>query len=360
MALLARRLNASTHIQHKICVTAQHREMLDQILDFFEIKPDFDLNIMRPGQDLFDISVRILEGLKGVFGTYRPDMVLVHGDTTTSFVSSLAAFYAGIPVGHIEAGLRTFNLQAPFPEEANRSLTARISTWNFAPTERNRENLLSEGIRPESILVTGNTVIDALLYSAEKVRYFSDKVTDQQLKDVYNSGQKILLVTGHRRENFGEGFQQICTALHTLATEWPELRIVYPVHLNPNVQGPVYQLLNQQPNIILTAPLDYPDFVFAMKNSWAILTDSGGVQEEGPSLGKPVLVMRDTTERPEALEAGTVDLVGASHAAIVSGVSRLLTDTSVYERMSRSHNPYGDGKAVERIATFLENRFKPV
>lgn len=360
MALLARRLDASPYLEHKICVTAQHREMLDQILEFFELRPEFDLNIMRPGQDLFDVSIRILEGLKGVFSAYRPDLVLVHGDTTTSFISSLAAFYAGIPVGHVEAGLRTYNLQAPFPEEANRSLTARITAWNFAPTERNQENLLREGIRPERILITGNTVIDALIYTAGKVRDFSAKVTDQRLREAYAAGRKILLVTGHRRENFGEGFQQICTALKALAEQWSDLYIVYPVHLNPNVQGPVYQLLAQQPNIILTAPLDYPDFVYAMKKSWAILTDSGGVQEEGPSLGKPVLVMRDTTERPEALEAGTVDLVGASHSAIVNGVSLLLTNPALYERMSRAHNPYGDGKAVERIAEFLEKRYQPV
>ena len=354
MALLVRALNESGYLEHKTCITAQHREMLDQILDFFAIVPDYDLNIMQAGQDLFDVSIKVLHGLKEVFKAYRPDLILVHGDTSTTFISSLAAFYAGIPVGHVEAGLRTYNMQAPFPEEGNRVLTSRLAKWHFSPTQNNRANLLKEGISVEAILVTGNTVIDALLYASQKITGFSAKVDDERLKQVYRGEGKILLVTGHRRENFGQGFLDICSALKTISEQFPDLNLVYPVHLNPNVQEPVYRLLNERDNIILTKPLDYPDFVYAMKNSWALLTDSGGVQEEGPSLGKPVLVMRDTTERPEALEAGTVSLVGSSPAAIVQGVTGLLTSPEKYKAMSKAHNPYGDGKAVERIVRFLE------
>jgi UDP-N-acetylglucosamine 2-epimerase (non-hydrolysing) len=352
MAVLVKRLNEAAGIEHKLCVTAQHRQMLDQVLQLFDIQPDFDLDIMQSGQDLTDITCRILTGMRELFKTYRPDVVLVHGDTTTCMATSLAAFYAGIKVGHVEAGLRTGNLQAPFPEEANRVITDRIADYYFAPTDRNIQTLLQEGILPHKIIKTGNTVIDALLYMSYKVDQFSDKI-DSSIQAIFGSNKKILLVTGHRRENFGDGFIQICDALATLALQYPDLEIVYPVHLNPNVQQPVYERLGNLPNVHLPAPFDYADFVMAMKNSWAILTDSGGVQEEAPSLGKPVLVMRDTTERPEAVDAGTVKLVGANRENIISAVVELLSNEAVYNLMSQANNPYGDGLASDRIVAFL-------
>lgn len=356
MAMLVRGLNSAFGIEHRLCVTAQHREMLDQVLTFFDIHPDYDLDLMKPGQDLTDITSRALLGLREVYSDFQPDIVLVHGDTTTCFAGALSAFYAGIPVGHVEAGLRTGNIRSPFPEEANRLLVGRLASLHFAPTQRNVDNLLSEGIEANKVFKTGNTVIDSLHYTNQKVRNFSKAVKDERLKEAYASDNKILLITGHRRENFGEGFINICDAIYEIAKKYPDLYLVYPVHLNPNVQEPVRRKLGNLNNVILTDPLQYPDFVFAMNGSWAILTDSGGIQEEAPGLGKPVLVMRDTTERPEAVEAGTVSLVGSNKNAIVDGVSRLIQSINLYNKMCVSHNPYGDGKAVERIIAQLMNK----
>ena len=352
MAVLVHKLNQNEVIEHRVCVTSQHREMLAQVLHFFDIKADYDLDIMQPGQDLTDITCKILMGMKAVLADFKPDIVLVHGDTTTCLATSLAAFYAGVRVGHVEAGLRTWDLAAPFPEEANRQITDRITTYYFAPTDSNVQNLQREGVADAKIIKTGNTVIDALLYAKSKVGAFSDKITPD-VRAVFESGSRVLLVTGHRRENFGQGFIEICDAIAELAHKYPDLHIVYPVHLNPNVQKPVYEQLGALTNVHLPAPMDYADFVFAMKNAWAILTDSGGVQEEAPSLGKPVLVMRDTTERPEAVAAGTVRLVGANRVNIVTGISELMEDPSVYQQMTRATNPYGDGWASERIVDFL-------
>ena len=338
-------------------MTAQHREMLDQVLDFFDITPHYDLNLMLAGQDLTDITARAITGLRDVYIDFRPDLVLVHGDTTTSLTGALSAFYAGIRIGHVEAGLRTGNLQSPFPEEANRVLVSRLANIHFAPTESNRDNLLSEGVPGDQIILTGNTIIDSLKYASTIVTDFSEAVTDQRLRQIYASKQKIILVTGHRRENFGNGFDEICDALLAIAALYPEVQLVYPVHLNPNVQLPVYDKLNLIDNIHLTGPLNYPDFVYAMKGSWAILTDSGGVQEEAPGLGKPVLVMRDTTERPEAVSAGTVRLVGARKDAIIEGIQELMDSEDLYSKMSTAHNPYGDGHAVDRIISEIQKRF---
>ncbi|MDJ1484958.1 UDP-N-acetylglucosamine 2-epimerase (non-hydrolyzing) [Cytophagaceae bacterium YF14B1] len=354
MAVLVQKLNANPKFTHKLCVTGQHRELLAQVLDIFKLKPDYDLAIMQPGQDLSDITSRILLSIRSVFTEFRPDLVLVHGDTTTCFATTLAAFYAGIPVGHVEAGLRTGNLQAPFPEEANRVMVSRLATYHFAPTLRNVEVLKKEGVPFDNILQTGNTVIDALLQMAGQVTQLSEKWKGSPLEKSILEKQKILLVTGHRRENFGQGFIEICQALATLAQKYPYLEILYPVHLNPNVQKPVYEIIGNFPNIHLVESLSYEDFIFVMKNAFLILTDSGGVQEEAPGLGKPVLVMRDTTERPEAVDAGTVKLVGANATRIIAGVSELLEDETMYTRMAQSTNPYGDGKATERIITFLE------
>ncbi|MDJ1467042.1 UDP-N-acetylglucosamine 2-epimerase (non-hydrolyzing) [Cytophagaceae bacterium DM2B3-1] len=354
MAVLVQKLNANPNFTHKLCVTGQHRELLAQVLDIFKLKPDYDLAIMQPGQDLSDITSRILLSIRSVFTEFRPDLVLVHGDTTTCFATTLAAFYAGIPVGHVEAGLRTGNLQAPFPEEANRVMVSRLATYHFAPTPRNVEVLKKEGVPLENILQTGNTVIDALLQMAGQVTQLSDKWKGSAVEKIILEKRKILLVTGHRRENFGQGFIEICQALATLAQKYPQLEILYPVHLNPNVQKPVYEIIGNFPNIHLVESLSYEDFIFVMKNAFLILTDSGGVQEEAPGLGKPVLVMRDTTERPEAVDAGTVKLVGANATRIIAGVSELLEDETIYTRMAQSTNPYGDGKATERIITFLE------
>lgn len=346
-----------------VCVTAQHREMLDQVLTLFEIVPAYDLNIMNPGQDLFDITANILTGLKPVLAVERPDWVLVHGDTTTTLAASLAAFYSQIRVGHVEAGLRTGNKRAPFPEEINRRLTGAVADLHLAPTPVAQANLLREGVNPAHIVVTGNTVIDALLAVVHKLRH--DANAQRELAERFaflDPAKRLILVTGHRRENFGEGFQNICEALADVAATHPDVEILYPVHLNPNVRRPVQEILaaRQLRNVHLTDPVDYLPFVYLMERSHFILTDSGGVQEEAPSLGKPVLVMRETTERPEAIEAGTVRLVGTSREAIVCEVDRLLRDNEVYVEMARAHNPYGDGQAVARIiSALLQTQGKP-
>lgn len=331
----------------KVCVTAQHREMLDQVLSFFEIIPDYDLNLMRPGQNLFSLSADVLLALKPVLEDFNPDYVFVHGDTTTSSISALASFYAGIKICHIEAGLRTNNKFSPFPEEMNRQLTGRLADLHFAPTEEARQNLLNEGINSETIFVTGNTVIDALLYSKDKVEIIEDKQITF-LKSIIDTNKDLILVTGHRRENFGDGFINICNGLKELAIQ-QNVQIIYPVHLNPNVKEPVYSILGEISSIHLIDPLSYPAFVWLMKYSKIIITDSGGVQEEAPSLGKPVLVMRDTTERPEAVAAGTVMLVGTNSSEIVKQATLLLTNNDFYENMSHSHNPYGDGNSSKVI-----------
>jgi UDP-N-acetylglucosamine 2-epimerase (non-hydrolysing) len=351
MAPVVRQLAAIDSLNIKICVTAQHREMLDQVLQLFRITPDFDLNIMRPGQDLFSLTAGVLTETGRVFEEARPDLVLVHGDTTTSFVASLAAFYRRIEIGHVEAGLRTGNLHSPWPEEANRRLTAVLAGHHFAPTETARANLLREGVPAERIHVTGNTVVDALLQVAATLE--SDTALHRRLGESFpflRGEAPLVLITGHRRENFGEGFRAICRAVSRLAADFPQADFVYPVHLNPNVTGPVRSALAGRPNIHLIEPQDYLPFVWLMKRSSIILTDSGGVQEEAPSLGKPVLVMRNATERPEAVQAGTVELVGTDEDCIQQAVGRLLTDSVAYERMSRAHNPYGDGRASHRIA----------
>ena len=354
MAPLALQLADDTRFEAKVCVTAQHREMLDQVLQLFNLQPDYDLNIMKPGQDLSEITTGILQGLKAVLAEFKPDIVLVHGDTATTFATALAAYYQQIPVGHIEAGLRTGNMYSPWPEEGNRCLTGAITTLHFAPTSASRQNLLAEGVKDNSIVVTGNTVIDALLQVKDKIENDAELVAElAQRFDFLDSTKKLILVTGHRRESFGGGFERICQALVQTAEQHPEVQIVYPVHLNPNVQEPVNRLLRQSPSIHLIEPQDYLPFVYLMNKAHIILTDSGGIQEEAPSLGKPVLVMRDTTERPEAVEAGTVKLVGTNIDQITQELTRLLTDSTAYERMSQAHNPYGDGLACQRIRDFL-------
>lgn len=359
MAPLVKALQADSHFEVIVAVTAQHREMLDQVLSLFEIKPDYDLNLMKSGQDLFDITTGVLLGMRDILQKESPDIVLVHGDTATTFAASLAAFYARIPVGHVEAGLRTHDLYSPWPEEANRQLTGRLAKLHFAPTERNRKDLLAEQVPDESIFVTGNTVIDALHWVINKID------TDQELKQsiqrqltqagltVDLHDKKFVLVTGHRRENFGQGFENICEALKQLAITYPDVHFVYPVHLNPNVQKPVRQLLAGLNNVHLIKPLGYEPFVHLMQQCYLVLTDSGGVQEEAPGLGKPVLVMRDTTERPEAVDAGTVKLVGTDVTMIVKEVSSLISNEQAYAVMSRAHNPYGDGRACALIVDFL-------
>ncbi len=350
-----------------VCVTAQHRQMLDQVLEIFDISPHYDLDIMRPGQDLYDVTANVLLGLRRVLADARPDLVLVHGDTTTAMAASLAAFYAGIPVGHVEAGLRTGNKHAPFPEEINRRVAGCVCDLHFAPTAKARENLLSEGVPAETIFVTGNTVIDALLLARDKIRQEGlSAVIERELVTQYPglqglfsaqspapSAKRLILVTGHRRENFGEGFENICQALKEIARANGDVEIVYPVHLNPNVQEPVNRILAGCPSVHLIPPQDYLPFIHLMDRSCLIITDSGGVQEEAPSLGKPVLVMRETTERPEAVEAGTVRLVGTDREKIVAAAQELLDSRDAYERMSRAHNPYGDGMAAGRIAAVL-------
>ncbi|MDI1243867.1 MAG: UDP-N-acetylglucosamine 2-epimerase (non-hydrolyzing) [Rhodoferax sp.] len=354
MAPLVKTLQAHNAFEVKVCVTAQHRHMLDQVLQLFDIQPDFDLNLMRPGQDLSDITSGVLLGLKPVLTQWRPDAVLVHGDTSTTFAASLAAFYQRIPVGHVEAGLRTGNLYSPWPEEANRKLTSVLAQWHFAPTATSRSNLLKEGVPSSSIHVTGNTVIDALLQVREKI-VNSPQLRQQFAQDssFLDPSKRLVLVTGHRRENFGDGFERICQALTRIAKNHPDVQVVYPVHLNPQVQEPVRRLLGDIGNIYLIEPLDYLPFVYLMDKSTLILTDSGGIQEEAPSLGKPVLVMRDTTERPEAVEAGTVKLVGTDVEKIASEANTLLTDAQAYQAMAFAHNPYGDGQACQRIAQAL-------
>jgi len=342
----------------KVCVTAQHREMLDQVLDLFNIIPDCDLNIMRTGQDLFKLTSNVLLEMNSVLAEEMPDIVLVHGDTTTTMATSLAAYYHQIPIAHVEAGLRSFNIYSPFPEEVNRKMTSIVTSYHFTPTEQARQNLLLEHVDDERIIVTGNTVIDALLSVVCKARTvsFSEDLLSRLPFLEYNRPSSIILVTGHRRENFGQGFEDICNALYDLANLYPQVQIIYPVHLNPNVQEPVNRILSKVSNINLIEPLDYLPFVKLMDISYLILTDSGGVQEEAPSLGKPVLVMRDTTERPEAVAAGTVKLVGANRDKIVDSVNNLFADENAYKQMARAHNPYGDGQASKRIRDFLMTR----
>ncbi len=354
MAPLVKALAKEPAFDSKVCVTAQHREMLDQVLNLFEITPDYDLNIMKPGQDLYDVTSGILYNIRDVLTVFKPDIVLVHGDTTTTFVTSLAAFYEQIPVAHVEAGLRTHNLYSPWPEEANRKLTGSLAALHFAPTKLSRENLLKEGVDPKTVTTTGNTVIDALQWVVAKLEQSeSQSVRFAKQFPFLNKGKRMILVTGHRRESFGNGFDNICKALKSLAIKYPDCQIIYPVHLNPNVQEPVNRLLSDVENIHLIEPLDYLPFVYLMTQAHLILTDSGGIQEEAPSLGKPVLVMRNTTERPEAIEAGTVKLVGTSVEKIVDGISTLMNESIEYDKMSRSINPYGDGKACRRITDLL-------
>lgn len=337
----------------KVCLTAQHRQMLDQVLDFFEIKADYDLDLMKPNQNLHTLTADIITAIKPVYDEFKPDWVLVHGDTTTSTAAALAAFYSGAKVAHVEAGLRTFNKQAPFPEEMNRSITGRIADLHFAPTKTSKQNLLNEAIAKETISITGNTVIDALKLGITKVNEQSNEIDN--LKSILNLNKKIILVTGHRRENFGDGFENICKALKTIAeNNFDDVEIVYPVHLNPNVQNPVNKLLANQTNIKLIQPLNYEAFIWLMNKSYLIITDSGGVQEEAPSLGKPVLVMREVTERPEAVEAGTVLLVGTDTQKIITEAEQLLHNANAYTLMSNKHNPYGDGLACDRIITILK------
>lgn len=337
----------------RICITAQHREMLDQVLDFFSISADYDLNLMKPGQSLYSLTAAIITGMQSVLEDYNPDFVYVHGDTTTSSIAALAAFYNGSKVCHIEAGLRTFNKWVPFPEEMNRQLTGRLSDLHFAPTNRAKANLLKEGTADSQVFVTGNTVIDALMHSVETVTKTPSPLI-QELEE-WLGERTLLLITGHRRENLGEGFERICKALQTIAKNNPEIALIYPVHLNPNVQEPVKKYLQNIPNIKLLEPLAYQDFIWLMHRSKLIITDSGGVQEEAPSLGKPVLVMRDTTERPEAVKAGTVILVGTDTEKIVAETEDLLHNTERYNKMSALHNPYGDGKASQRIVEIIKN-----
>lgn len=361
MAPVVHALESAEDIESAVCVTAQHREMLDQVLGLFGIEPEFDLDIMSPGQSLEQITSRILEGMGEVLNAFRPDMVLVHGDTATTFAASLAAFYHQIPVGHVEAGLRTGNLYSPWPEEANRKLTGVLADLHFAPTDTSREDLVREAVDPAKIVVTGNTVIDALFWVRDRIR--SDETLQANLDEALPAvmpSQDVLLVTGHRRESFGGGFERICEALRALALRYPSLAIVYPVHLNPNVREPVNRLLAGLANVHLIEPLDYLPFVYLMDRSTIILTDSGGIQEEAPSLGKPVLVMRETTERPEAVSAGTVKLVGTNVAKITQEVSSLLDDAKAYETMSLAHNPYGEGEASSRIVHALRCRFSKV
>lgn len=342
-----------------VCVTGQHRQMLDQVLGIFEITPDIDLNVMKQDQDLYDVTSSILVGMREIFAKHQPDVVLVHGDTTTTFATAVAAFYSGVSVGHVEAGLRTHDIHTPFPEEFNRQITSKVTSWHFAPTDSSRDNLLAERVKPDSITVTGNTVIDALFWVLDRIDSDSERriALEALLHDVLSfqfKDKKFVLVTGHRRESHGDGFLQICSAIQKLARLYPMVHFVYPVHLNPHVRKPVNEILANLDNVHLIDPLEYEPFVYLLKHAYLVLTDSGGIQEEAPSLGKPVFVMRDVTERPEAVEAGTVELVGANKTRIVNSVSRLLDDNMQYQRMSRAHNPYGDGKACTRILDVLK------
>lgn len=343
-----------------VCVTAQHREMMDQVLNIFDINPIYDLNIMKPGQDLYDITTKILIGMKKVLNECSPDMVLVHGDTSTTMATAISAFYAGIPIGHVEAGLRTFNMKAPFPEEFNRKITAAITDIHFAPTKKAYQNLIQEGVKEDSILITGNTVIDALYLALDKAKKL--KFPDTLIEDcpflLDTKDNKLILITGHRRENFGDGFEQICKGIAQAATKYPEINFIYPVHLNPNVQEPVKRILSSFENIFLVEPLDYLPFIKLMDKSYFILTDSGGIQEEAPSLGKPVLVMRDETERPEGVSAGTVKLIGTEHQQIFSNIELLIENEEIYIQMSQAHNPFGNGTACLKIDEHLRRFFK--
>ncbi len=362
MAPLVKALQGKADVfETRICVTAQHRSMLDQVLDLFDVQPDHDLDLMQPGQNLTELTTRVLNGLADVLAAEQPDLVFVHGDTTTSSATALASFYAQIPVAHVEAGLRTHNLASPWPEEANRQITGRLTQWHFAPTEQARENLRAENIADDQICVTGNTVIDALFMVRDAIT--SDPAREAKLCAAlagkgyaFEETGKLILVTAHRRENFGAGFENICAALDTIAAQRPDCDIVYPVHLNPNVEKPVRARLGGRNNIHLIAPLEYEPFIWLMDKSYLVLTDSGGIQEEAPALGKPVLVMRDTTERPEAVDAGTVKLVGTDRELISLETLNLLSDDGLYRQMSRAHNPYGDGQACARILAFLQNR----
>ena len=352
-------------VETVVCVTGQHREMLDQVLKIFDIKPDYDLNIMKQGQDLYDVTARVLTGMRDVLKEVKPDVVLVHGDTTTSTAAALAAFYQQIPVGHVEAGLRTHNIYSPWPEEMNRLLTGRLATYHFSPTPLSRNNLIKESVDDRNIIITGNTVIDALYWVVDKIK--NNKELDNELEDILskagydvnrlNNGKKLVLITGHRRENFGDGFINMCTAIKDLAVKYPDLDFVYPMHLNPNVRKPIHEVFGENlsglKNMFFIEPLEYLSFVYLMEKSSIVLTDSGGIQEEAPGLGKPVLVMRDTTERPEALDAGTVKLVGTDYNKIVNEVSSLIDDKAAYEKMSKAVNPYGDGLACGRIVNAL-------
>jgi len=349
-------LKNKNEFETKVCITAQHREMLDQVLSFFEIVPDYDLDLMKPNQNLYSLTSDIITNLKPILEEFKPDYVYVHGDTTTTMAASIASFYSGAKVCHVEAGLRTFNKRSPFPEEVNRSIAGSVSDYHFAPTTTSKQNLLNENISEHNILVTGNTVIDALDFSSGKVtssQYTDDEV--QNLNDIVDNSKKLILVTGHRRENHGQGFINICSALKEIAEKNSEVQIIYPVHLNPNVQKPVYELLDNIKNVKLIDPLSYPAFVWLMNKSYLIITDSGGVQEEAPSLGKPVLVMRDTTERPEAVDAGTVFLVGTDKNKIVNETNNLLNNEEAYLKMSKLHNPYGDGTACKKIVNFISS-----
>ncbi|MGI2095262.1 non-hydrolyzing UDP-N-acetylglucosamine 2-epimerase [Shewanella oncorhynchi] len=357
MAPLVHALASDERFEAKCCVTAQHREMLDQVLELFEITPDYDLNLMKAGQTLNDVTARIVQELKPVLQDFKPDVVLVHGDTATTFAASLAAYYEQIEVGHVEAGLRTGNIYSPWPEEANRRLTGVLTKYHFAPTETSKQNLIKENFEPENIIVTGNTVIDALLMVKDKIE--NDAELNASLKQqfpILDESKKLILVTGHRRESFGGGFERICEALAITAKAHPETQILYPMHLNPNVREPVNRILGDVSNIHLIEPQQYLPFIYLMSRAHIILTDSGGIQEEAPSLGKPVLVMRDTTERPEAVDAGTVKLVGTDVSAITTNLNILLTDDSAYQVMSFAHNPYGDGEACHRIIDILLKR----
>lgn len=355
MAPLVKEFQKHPDLETRVCVTAQHREMLDQVLDFFDIKPDYDLDLMKPNQNLYTLTADIITELKPVLEDFKPDYVYVHGDTSTSMVASIASFYYGAKVCHVEAGLRTYNKRSPFPEEINRQVVGRIADYHFAPTQQAKQNLLKESVAEEDIVITGNTVIDALLDSTNRVGSIDNKEIDF-LKTIVDKSKKLILVTGHRRENHGQGFINICEALKEIATKHSDVQIIYPVHLNPNVKKPVYEILSAVNNIKLIDPLAYPAFVWLMNQSYMIITDSGGVQEEAPSLGKPVLVMRDITERPEAVDAGTVILVGTDVNKIVSEARSLLTDKNRYQKMTELHNPYGDGKACERIAAFIKEK----
>lgn len=359
MAPLVKAFKNNNNFDTRVCVTAQHRQMLDQVLDIFEIVPEYDLNIMKAGQDLYDITANVLLSIRDVLTDFAPDVVFVHGDTSTTFSTSLAAYYAKVKVGHIEAGLRTYDIYSPWPEEGNRQLTGVLANYHFAPTAQSQQNLLKEGKDKNNIFVTGNTVIDALMYVVHRIdnqpelkQKILTKISTQYPLETQ---RKVILVTGHRRENFGQGFINICEGLKQIALNNPEIDIVYPVHLNPNVQRPVNEILSNIANIYLIDPLQYEEFIYLMSQAYFIITDSGGIQEEAPSLGKPVLVMRDTTERPEAVAAGTVKLVGCDQAVLIRQAEKLLNDQNEYEMMSRAHNPYGDGKACERIVQLMQD-----